>query len=155
MKSSLAAMVVACEEFLALEPNPLFALSFLLTSDEEGPATDGTVPRLQRSKGQGSKARLVHSGGTHIHQDHWGHDQKWKTWGTLSGKLTAKGVQGHIAYPQLAKNPIHLVTPALAELVNIEWDQGNAYFPPTTWQISNIHAGTGASNVIPGERDRL
>ena len=150
MKSSLAAMVVACEEFLALEPNPLFALSFLLTSDEEGPATDGTVVVCNALKARGQRLDWCIVGEpTSIKTT--GDMIKNGRRGTLSGKLTAKGVQGHIAYPQLAKNPIHLVTPALAELVNIEWDQGNAYFPPTTWQISNIHAGTGASNVIPGE----
>ena len=150
MKSSLAAMVVACEEFLALEPNPLFALSFLLTSDEEGPATDGTVVVCNTLKARGQRLDWCIVGEpTSIKTT--GDMIKNGRRGTLSGKLTAKGVQGHIAYPQLAKNPIHLVTPALAELVNIEWDQGNAYFPPTTWQISNIHAGTGASNVIPGE----
>ncbi len=150
MKSSLAAMVVACEEFLHMEPNPLFALSFLLTSDEEGPATDGTVVVCNALKARGQRLDWCIVGEpTSIKTT--GDMIKNGRRGTLSGKLTAKGVQGHIAYPQLAKNPIHLVTPALAELVAIEWDQGNAYFPPTTWQISNIHAGTGASNVIPGE----
>jgi succinyl-diaminopimelate desuccinylase len=150
MKSSLAAMVVACEEFLASEPHPAFALSFLLTSDEEGPATDGTVVVCNTLKERGQRLDWCIVGEpTSIKVT--GDMIKNGRRGTLSGKLVAKGVQGHIAYPQLAKNPIHLVTPALAELVAIEWDQGNAFFPPTTWQISNIHAGTGASNVIPGE----
>ncbi len=150
MKSSLAAMVVACEEFLALEPHPVFAMSFLLTSDEEGPATDGTVVVCNTLKERGQRLDWCIVGEpTSIKVT--GDMIKNGRRGTLSGKLVAKGVQGHIAYPQLAKNPIHLVTPALAELVAIEWDQGNAFFPPTTWQISNIHAGTGASNVIPGE----
>ena len=150
LKSSLAAMVVACEEFLQAEPSPLFALSFLLTSDEEGPATDGTVVVCNALKARGQRLDWCIVGEpTSIKTT--GDMIKNGRRGTLSGKLTAKGVQGHIAYPQLAKNPIHLVTPALAELVAIEWDQGNAFFPPTTWQISNIHAGTGASNVIPGE----
>jgi len=150
MKSSLAAMVVACEEFLDQESAPLFALSFLLTSDEEGPATDGTVVVCNALKARGQRLDWCIVGEpTSIKVT--GDMIKNGRRGTLSGKLTAKGVQGHIAYPQLAKNPIHLITPALAELVAIEWDQGNAHFPPTTWQISNIHAGTGASNVIPGE----
>ena len=150
MKSSLAAMVVACEEFLASESQPAFALSFLLTSDEEGPATDGTVVVCNTLKERGQRLDWCIVGEpTSIKVT--GDMIKNGRRGTLSGKLIAKGVQGHIAYPQLAKNPIHLVTPALAELVAIEWDQGNAFFPPTTWQISNMHAGTGASNVIPGE----
>jgi succinyl-diaminopimelate desuccinylase len=150
MKSSLAAMVVACEEFLALEPSPAFALSFLLTSDEEGPATDGTVVVCNALKARGQRLDWCIVGEpTSIKTT--GDMIKNGRRGTLSGKLIAKGVQGHIAYPQLAKNPIHLVTPALTELVSIQWDEGNAFFQPTTWQISNIHAGTGASNVIPGE----
>jgi succinyl-diaminopimelate desuccinylase len=150
MKSSLAAMVVACEEFLALQPSPAFTMSFLLTSDEEGPATDGTVFVCNSLKERGQRLDWCIVGeptSIKITGDMIKNGRR----GTLSGKLIAKGVQGHIAYPQLAKNPIHLVTPALAELVAIQWDEGNAFFPPTTWQISNIHAGTGASNVIPGE----
>jgi succinyl-diaminopimelate desuccinylase len=150
MKSSLAAMVVACEEFLALQPSPAFTMSFLLTSDEEGPATDGTVFVCNTLKERGQRLDWCIVGeptSIKITGDMIKNGRR----GTLSGKLIAKGVQGHIAYPQLAKNPIHLVTPALAELVAIQWDEGNAFFQPTSWQISNIHAGTGVSNVIPGE----
>jgi len=150
MKSSLAAMVVACEEFLALQPSPAFTMSFLLTSDEEGPATDGTVFVCNTLKERDQRLDWCIVGeptSIKITGDMIKNGRR----GTLSGKLIAKGVQGHIAYPQLAKNPIHLVTPALAELVAIQWDEGNAFFQPTSWQISNIHAGTGVSNVIPGE----
>jgi len=150
MKSSLAAMVVACEEFLALQPSPAFTMSFLLTSDEEGPATDGTVFVCNTLKERGQRLDWCIVGeptSIKITGDMIKNGRR----GTLSGKLIAKGVQGHIAYPQLAKNPIHLVTPALAELVAIQWDEGNAFFQPTSWQISNIHSGTGVSNVIPGE----
>jgi succinyl-diaminopimelate desuccinylase len=150
MKASLAAMVVACEEFVSACANPAINIAFLLTSDEEGPAVDGTVKVCETLKARGEKPdwcivgepTSVKSTGDMI---------KNGRRGTMSGKLTVKGVQGHIAYPQLAQNPIHLLSPALAELVAMEWDTGNDFFPPTSWQVSNIHAGTGASNVIPGE----
>lgn len=149
MKTSLAAMVVAVEEFLAAHPNPVLSVGFLLTSDEEGPATDGTVVVCERLKARGEKLDYCIVGEpTSVLRT--GDTIKNGRRGTMSGKLTVKGTQGHIAYPQLAKNPIHLVSPALAELVAIEWDRGNGFFPPTTWQMSNIHGGTGASNVIPG-----
>jgi len=150
MKSSLAAMVVALEEFFDLNPDPSFSVAFLITSDEEGPANDGTVAvcELLRERGQRLDWCIV---GEPTSIKITGDMIKNGRRGTLSGKLVVKGIQGHIAYPQLAKNPIHLISPALAELVDIEWDQGNEFFPPTTWQISNIHAGTGANNVIPGE----
>jgi len=150
MKSSLAAMVVACEEFLAQTPHPDLGLAFLLTSDEEGPAVDGTVKVCEalRARGQRLDWCIV---GEPTSVQRTGDMIKNGRRGTMSGKLTVRGVQGHIAYPQLARNPIHLLAPALAELVSIEWDRGNAFFPPTSWQVSNIHAGTGASNVIPGE----
>ena len=149
MKSSLAAMVVATEEFLAAQPAHRGSLAFLLTSDEEGPAVDGTVKVVEWLRAQGVRmdACIV---GEPTSVDKLGDMVKNGRRGSLSGKLTVKGVQGHIAYPHLARNPIHLAAPALAELAGIEWDRGNAYFPPTSWQMSNIHAGTGASNVIPG-----
>jgi len=149
MKTSLAAMVVACEEFLANEPRPAIDIAFLLTSDEEGPALDGTVVvcrELQR-RGERMDWCIV---GEPTSVERTGDMIKNGRRGTLSGKLTVKGIQGHIAYPHLAKNPIHLLAPALAELTTTVWDAGNAFFPPTSWQVSNIHGGTGASNVIPG-----
>lgn len=150
MKSSLAAMVVAAEEFVAAHPNHAGSIAFLLTSDEEGPSVDGTVKVCDWLATQG----LTLDGcivGEPTSVARLGDMIKNGRRGTLSGKLTVRGVQGHIAYPQLAKNPIHLAAPALAELVAMRWDDGNAYFPPTSWQMSNIHAGTGAGNVIPGE----
>jgi succinyl-diaminopimelate desuccinylase len=149
MKVSLAAFVVAIEEFLAANPEPHLSLAMLLTSDEEGPANDGTVIvcNALQARGETLDYCIV---GEPTSVERTGDMIKNGRRGTMSGKLTIKGVQGHIAYPHLAKNPIHLAAPALAELVAIEWDRGNAYFPPTTWQISNVHGGTGASNVIPG-----
>jgi succinyl-diaminopimelate desuccinylase len=150
MKASVAAMVVACEEFLAAQPDPALNIAFLLTSDEEGPAVDGTVKVCETLQARGEPLHYCIVGEpTSVQRT--GDMIKNGRRGTMSGKLTIKGVQGHIAYPQLAKNPIHLFAPALAELVTIEWDRGNDFFPPTSWQVSNIHAGTGASNVIPGE----
>jgi len=149
MKASLASMVIACEEFVAACKDPAINVAFLLTSDEEGPALDGTVKVCDMLKTRGEKLDWCIVGEpTSVKRT--GDMIKNGRRGTMSGKLTIKGVQGHIAYPQLAQNPIHLLSPALAELVAIEWDQGNAFFPPTSWQVSNIHAGTGASNVIPG-----
>ena len=150
MKTSLAAMVVAVEEFLAATPDPALDIAFLLTSDEEGPAVDGTVVvcEVLKQRGEAPDFCIV---GEPTSVERTGDMIKNGRRGTLSGKLTVKGVQGHIAYPHLAKNPIHLVAPALAELVAVQWDDGNAFFPPTTWQVSNIHGGTGASNVIPGQ----
>jgi succinyl-diaminopimelate desuccinylase len=149
MKTSLAAMVVACEEFLAATPQPRIHIAFLLTSDEEGPANDGTVVVCQALQARGEKLDWCIVGEpTSVLRT--GDMIKNGRRGTLSGKLTVKGIQGHIAYPQLARNPIHLLAPALAELVAVQWDAGNDHFPPTTWQVSNVHGGTGASNVIPG-----
>ncbi|WP_424894646.1 succinyl-diaminopimelate desuccinylase [Tepidimonas sp. HKU79] len=149
MKSSLAAMVVACEEFLRSHPEPALAIGFLLTSDEEGPARDGTVVVCDalRQRGQRLDWCIV---GEPTSVQRTGDMIKNGRRGSLSGRLTVKGIQGHIAYPHLARNPIHLLAPALAELVATRWDEGNAHFPPTSWQVSNIHGGTGASNVIPG-----
>ena len=150
MKTSLAAFVVSIEEFLAANPNPALNIALLITSDEEGPAHDGTVVVCKQLKARGEVLDYCIVGEpTAVART--GDMIKNGRRGTMSGKLTVKGVQGHIAYPHLAKNPIHLVAPALAELITIEWDKGNAFFPPTTWQVSNIHGGTGASNVIPGE----
>jgi len=149
MKTALAAFVVACEEFIAAQPATPLAIGFLLTSDEEGPALDGTVKLVELLRARGERLDYCIVGEpTSVLRT--GDMIKNGRRGTLSGKLTVKGVQGHIAYPQLASNPIHLLAPALAELVGIEWDHGNAFFPPTSWQVSNIHGGTGASNVIPG-----
>ena len=150
MKTSLAAMVVATEEFLRQEAQPRFSIAFLLTSDEEGPSVDGTVKVVEWLKARDEKIDWCIVGEpTAVHRI--GDMVKNGRRGTLSGKLTIKGVQGHIAYPQLASNPIHLFAPALAELTTISWDKGNDFFQPTSWQVSNIHAGTGANNVIPGE----
>ena len=150
MKTSLAAMVVAVQEFLATHPNPALGIAFLLTSDEEGPALDGTVVVCEKLQARGDAPQFCIVGEpTSVQQT--GYMIKNGRRGTLSGKLTVKGVQGHIAYPHLADNPIHRLAPALADLVAIRWDEGNAFFPPTSWQVSNIHAGTGASNVIPGD----
>jgi succinyl-diaminopimelate desuccinylase len=150
MKTSLAAMVVATEDFLASHPHTHLNIGFLITSDEEGPALDGTVVVCEqlRQRQQGLDWCIV---GEPTSVKATGDMIKNGRRGTLSGKLVVQGIQGHIAYPQLARNPIHQWAPALAELVAMKWDDGNAFFPPTSWQVSNIHAGTGASNVIPGE----
>jgi succinyl-diaminopimelate desuccinylase len=150
MKTSIAAMVIAVEEFVAAHPNHQGSIGFLITSDEEGPATDGTVIVCDKLKERGEKLDYCIVGEpTSAHQ--LGDMMKNGRRGSMSGHLVIKGVQGHIAYPQLAKNPIHLFAPALAELTAEHWDEGNEYYLPTSWQISNIHGGTGASNVIPGE----
>jgi succinyl-diaminopimelate desuccinylase len=150
MKTSLAAMIVAVEEFVAAHPDHQGSIGFLITSDEEGPATDGTVVVCDQLKARGEQLDYCIVGEpTSVNKI--GDMIKNGRRGTMSGKLTIKGVQGHIAYPHLAKNPIHLAMPALAELATIKWDAGNEYYLPTSWQMSNIHAGTGASNVIPGE----
>ena len=150
MKTSLAAMVVAVQEFLAMHPDPALGMAFLLTSDEEGPAVDGTVVVCEHLKARGEAPQFCIVGEP-TSVERTGDMIKNGRRGTMSGKLTVKGLQGHIAYPHLADNPIHRLAPALAELVAMRWDEGNAFFPPTSWQVSNIHAGTGASNVIPGE----
>jgi succinyl-diaminopimelate desuccinylase len=138
------------QEFLAAHPNPALGIAFLLTSDEEGPALDGTVVVCEKLQARGEAPQYCIVGEpTSVQQT--GDMIKNGRRGTLSGKLTVKGIQGHIAYPQLARNPLHEFAPALAELVATRWDEGNAFFPPTSWQVSNIHAGTGANNVIPGE----
>jgi succinyl-diaminopimelate desuccinylase len=149
MKTSIAAFVVAVEEFLKKNPNPAVSLAFLLTSDEEGPSVDGTVIMCDWLTKRGEKLDYCIVGEpTSVEKT--GDMIKNGRRGTMSGKLTIKGIQGHIAYPHLAENPIHKFAPAMAALVDVKWDAGNEYFPATTWQISNIHGGTGASNVIPG-----
>ncbi len=149
MKTSIAAMVVAVEEFVSAKPQAPLNIAFLLTSDEEGPAVDGTAVVCQQLTARGELLDYCIVGEpTSVQRT--GDMVKNGRRGTMSGKLTIKGIQGHIAYPHLAKNPIHMVAPILADLVKIQWDTGNAYFQPTSWQMSNIHGGTGVSNVIPG-----
>ena len=154
MKSSLAAFVVAVEGFIAANPEHRGSLAFLLTSDEEGDATDGTIAVVEalRERGELPDYCIV---GEPTSAEAFGDMIKNGRRGSLTGRLTVKGIQGHIAYPHLARNPIHQVAPALAELAATEWDQGNEFFPPTTWQVSNIHGGTGAGNVIPGSVEVL
>ncbi|MFB0935758.1 MAG: succinyl-diaminopimelate desuccinylase [Propionivibrio sp.] len=154
MKGSVAAFVTAIEAFVANHPDHGGSIALLLTSDEEGDAVDGTVAVVEalQARGETMDYCLV---GEPTAVSRLGDTLKNGRRGSLSGKLTVKGVQGHIAYPHLARNPIHLAAPAIAELAATEWDQGNEFFPPTTWQISNIHGGTGASNVIPGHVDIL
>ena len=150
MKTSIAAFVVAVEEFLAATPEPLLNIAFLLTSDEEGPSIDGTKVVVQQLKARGERLDYCIVGEpTAVNKT--GDMIKNGRRGTLSGKLTVRGIQGHIAYPHLARNPIHQAVPALAELAAMRWDEGNAFFQPTSWQMSNIHGGTGASNIIPGD----
>jgi succinyl-diaminopimelate desuccinylase len=150
MKSGLAAMVTAAERFLARHPDHLGTLAFLLTSDEEGPAVDGTRRVVEVLEARGEKIDWCVMGEPTSHET-LGDTIKIGRRGSLSGRLTVHGVQGHIAYPHLADNPVHAFAPALAELAGRHWDEGNAYFQPTSFQVSNIAAGTGAPNVIPGE----
>lgn len=148
MKTSIAAFVTACERFVAQHPQHQGSIALLITSDEEGDAHDGTTKVVDALQARDEKIDYCIVGEpTAVNQ--LGDTIKNGRRGSLSGNLVIKGKQGHIAYPHLAKNPTHLFAPALAELVAMEWDQGNAYFPPTGFQISNIHAGTGATNVIP------
>jgi succinyl-diaminopimelate desuccinylase len=154
MKGSLAAFVTATEAFVAAHPQHSGSIAFLLTSDEEGDAIDGTVAVTEALKARGEQMDCCIVGEpTAVNT--LGDTVKNGRRGSLSGKLKVKGIQGHIAYPHLAMNPIHMIAPAIAELAETVWDEGNAHFPPTTWQISNIHAGTGANNVIPGTVDIL
>ena len=150
MKTSIAAFITAIEAFLAENPTPTHSIALLITSDEEGPAHDGTVKVVELLKARGESLTYCIVGEP-TSNEVFGDMMKNGRRGTLSGKLTVKGIQGHIAYPHRAKNPIHLFAPALTELATTVWDEGNAYFPPTSWQVSNIHGGTGASNIIPGE----
>ena len=150
MKTSIAAFVVAVEEFIAAHPDHRGSVALLITSDEEGPSINGTVKVCQALAARGETLDYCIVGEpTSVSQ--LGDTVKNGRRGSLSGKLTIQGKQGHIAYPHLALNPIHLAAPALAELIQIKWDDGNQYFPATSLQISNIHSGTGATNVIPGQ----
>ena len=150
MKASLAAMVVAVREFRASHSAAPLSIAFLITSDEEGPAKHGTVEVCKALSARGEHLDFCIVGEpTSIERT--GDMIKNGRRGSMSGRLSVKGVQGHIAYPHLARNPIHQAAPVLAILAGEVWDQGNAFFPPTSWQISNIHGGTGVSNVIPGE----
>lgn len=154
MKTSIAAFVVAVEEFLGRHPDHAGAIGLLITSDEEGVAVDGTVKVVEalQARGEGIDYCIV---GEPTSNKRVGDMIKNGRRGSLSGKLTVKGIQGHIAYPHLVKNPIHLVAPAVADLATTEWDRGNEYFPPTSWQISNFNSGTGATNVVPGHAEIL
>lgn len=150
MKSSIAAFVTAVERYVAAHPGHSGSIALLITSDEEGVATDGTVRVVEWLRGREERLHYCIVGEP-TSSKRLGDMIKNGRRGSLSGELTVRGVQGHIAYPHLARNPVHQAAPALAELAAIEWDRGNEYFPPTSFQISNIHAGTGANNVIPGE----
>lgn len=149
MKGSLAAMITACERFIAKHPDHQGSIAFLITSDEEGPAINGTVKVVEHLEKRGDTIDwcLV---GEPTSTEHVGDVVKNGRRGSLNGNLTIHGVQGHIAYPHLAENPIERFAPALAELCAEKWDEGNEFFPPTSFQISNIQAGTGVTNVIPG-----
>ena len=150
MKGSLAAMVVAVESFVAKHPNHKGSIAFLITSDEEGPAKNGTVKVVETLEARNEKIDMCIVGEPSS-TNQTGDVVKNGRRGSLGCVLKVKGIQGHVAYPHLAKNPVHLAAPALAELAAEEWDQGNEFFPATSFQISNINAGTGATNVIPGE----
>jgi succinyl-diaminopimelate desuccinylase len=154
MKTALAAFVTAIEGFCAEHPNHGGSIGLLITSDEEGIATDGTVRVVEALAARGESIDYCIVGEPTC-VDRLGDTIKNGRRGSLSGKLTIMGVQGHVAYPHLARNPVHLLAPALAELAATVWDHGDEYFPATTWQVSNIHAGTGATNVIPGEVEVL
>ena len=154
MKGSLAAMVVAVEEFVTACPDHRGSIAFLITSDEEGPATEGTVKVVETLVERGEQVDWCIVGepsSTELVGDVVKNGRR----GSLNARLLVRGKQGHVAYPHLARNPIHLAAPALAELAAETWDQGNAFFPPTSFQISNIHAGTGATNVVPGQLEAL
>jgi len=150
MKTSIAAFVSAIESFVAEHPDHAGSIAVLFTSDEEGPAVDGTVKVVEALRDRGEKLDYCIVGEPTC-VERLGDMIKNGRRGSLSGNLVVKGVQGHVAYPHLAQNPVHEFGPALAELARTKWDEGNEYFPPTTWQISNISGGTGANNVIPGE----
>jgi succinyl-diaminopimelate desuccinylase len=154
MKTSLAAFITSIEEFIAENPNHTGSIGLLITSDEEGVAVDGTVKVVEALK---ARSELIDYCivGEPTSNKVVGDMIKNGRRGSLSGKLTVKGIQGHIAYPHLVKNPIHLVAPAIKDMVETVWDKGNEYFPPTSWQISNMNGGTGATNVVPGEVEIL
>jgi succinyl-diaminopimelate desuccinylase len=152
MKASLAAMVVACEEFVASQPGHAGSIAFLVTSDEEGPAEDGTRAVIERLEARGEKIDwcLV---GEPSSRERLGDMLRIGRRGSLSGDLVISGVQGHVAYPEAAVNPLHKLAPVMAELVALEWDAGNDAFPPTSFQLTNLHSGTGFRNVIPGSAE--
>ena len=150
MKSGLAAMVTACEAFVGAHPGHRGRIAFLVTSDEEGPSVDGTRRVVEHLKARSERIDWCLVGEPSSEQV-FGDTLKIGRRGSLSGRLTVHGVQGHVAYPELADNPVHALAPALGELAARSWDQGNAHFGPTTFQVSNLNAGTGAPNVIPGE----
>jgi succinyl-diaminopimelate desuccinylase len=152
MKGSLAAFITAIEDFVGQHPNHQGSIGLLITSDEEGPSVDGTVKVVEWLEARGVKIDCCLVGEPSCVKT-LGDTLKNGRRGSLNGTLTVLGKQGHIAYPHLVRNPIHLAAPALAELAGIEWDRGNEFFPPTSFQISNIHAGTGAENVVPGHLD--
>ena len=154
MKTSCAAFITAIEDFVAAHPDHHGSIGLLITSDEEGVAIDGTVKVVEALKGRGEHFDYCIVGEPTSNKV-VGDMIKNGRRGSLSGKLVVKGVQGHIAYPHLVKNPIHMVAPAIKDMVDTEWDKGNEYFPPTSWQISNMNGGTGATNVVPGEVEIL
>lgn len=154
MKTSCAAFITAIEEFVTTHPQHQGSIALLITSDEEDVAIDGTVKVVQALKARGEYIDYCIVGEPTSNKV-VGDMIKNGRRGSLSAKLVVKGIQGHIAYPHLVKNPIHLVAPAIKDLVNTVWDEGNEYFPPTSWQISNINGGTGATNVVPGEVEVL
>ena len=149
MKSSIAAFVIAAEHFVREHPTHRGSIALLITSDEEGPSVDGTVRVVERLKARGERIDYCIVGEPSSVKT-LGDMIKNGRRGSLSGRLVMRGVQGHIAYPHLVRNPILLAAPALAELATTRWDEGNEFFPPTTWQVSNIHGGTGATNIVPG-----
>ena len=154
MKTSCAAFITAIEDFVAAHPDHHGSIGLLITSDEEGVAIDGTVKVVEALKARGEHFDFCIVGEPTSNKV-VGDMIKNGRRGSLSGKLVVKGVQGHIAYPHLVKNPIHMVAPAIKDMVDTVWDNGNEYFPPTSWQISNMNGGTGATNVVPGEVEIL
>ena len=154
MKTAVAAFVTASEAFIRERPSHRGSLALLITSDEEGVATDGTVKVVETLAERGERIDYCVVGEP-TSVERFGDMIKNGRRGSLSGRLVVRGVQGHVAYPHLAHNPVHALAPALAELAATEWDQGNEHFPPTTWQVSNIRGGTGAANVIPGDVEVL
>jgi len=154
MKGSLAAFITAIEEFVSRTPQHSGSIALLITSDEEGPSVDGTIKVVEWLENRGEKIDFCLVGEPSC-ADRLGDTIKNGRRGSLNGRLVVHGRQGHVAYPHLARNPIHMAAGALAELAATEWDRGNEFFPPTSFQISNIHAGTGAENVVPGQLDLL
>lgn len=154
MKGSLAAMITACEQFLGANPDHTGSIAFLITSDEESVAVDGTKKVMEALEARNEKIDFCIVGEPSSNET-LGDMVRVGRRGSLNGKLTVHGIEGHVAYPDLARNPVHAFLPALSELSALTWDQGNTYFPPTSFQISNIHAGEGTNNVIPGEMSAL